>query len=207
MTETCNGLTYLDADHMETKLGTAGRPIHGVDIRIVDEDDNSLPPGEIGEIVIRGPKVCDGYLDDPEATALAFRNGWFHSGDVGRLDEDGYLTILDRLKDMIRPGGENVASSEIEAVVYELSWVHEAAVIGIPDERWVECRRPSSCRRPVRRRRRRADRALPGPSRRVQGAEGRLCGRGAARNPSGKVLKRDLRDGIDAHEPLWRSDR
>jgi acyl-CoA synthetase (AMP-forming)/AMP-acid ligase II len=208
MTETCNGLTYLDADHMETKLGTAGRPIHGVDIRIVDTDDNPLPAGEIGEIVIRGPKVCDGYLDDPEATALAFRNGWFHSGDVGRLDEDGYLTILDRLKDMIRPGGENVASSEIEAVVYELPWVHEAAVIGIPDERWVEV--PAAFVVPTAGASVDADALIVHCRAHLGGfkvPKAVYVVEQLPRNPSGKVLKRDLRDALDTHQPLWRSDR
>jgi len=206
MTETCNGLTYLDADHMESKLGTAGRPIHGVDIRIVDEDDNPLPPGEVGEIVIRGPKVCDGYLDDPDATARAFRNGWFHSGDVGTLDEDGYLTILDRVKDMIRSGGENVASSEIEAIVYELSFVHEAAVIAMPDPKWVEV--PAVF-------------VVPNAGVDVDGdaliahCRANLGGFKVPkavyvvdelpRNPSGKVLKRDLRDALETYAPLWRA--
>ncbi len=205
MTETCNGITYLDADHMESKLGTAGRPLHGIDVRIVDEHDDELPPEHIGEIVVRGPKVCDGYLDDPDATADAFRNGWFHTGDIGKLDEDGYLTILDRLKDMIRSGGENVASSEIEAVVYEVSFVHEAAVIGIPHPNWVEV--PAVFVVPV------AGETVDGGAI-VAHCRANLGGFKVPkavyvldelpRNPSGKVLKRDLRENLDGYEPVWR---
>lgn len=208
MTETCNGITYLDAAHMESKLGTAGRPLHGIDVRIVDENDVELPPEEIGEIVVRGPKVCDGYLDDPEATAEAFRNGWFHTGDIGKLDEDGYLTILDRLKDMIRSGGENIASSEIEAVVYELSFVHEAAVIGVPHPSWVEV--PAVFVVPV------ADEVVDGGAI-VAHCRANLGGFKVPkavyvidelpRNPSGKVLKRDLRDNLSDYEPVWLDER
>ena len=204
LTETCNGLTYLDMAHMLSKQGSAGRPLHGVDIRIVDEHDNPLPPGEIGEIVARGPKVCAGYLDDPEATATAFRGGWFHTGDVGRLDEDGYLYILDRLKDMIRSGGENVASSEIERVVYEFDGVHEAAAIGVPHDDWVEV--PAVFVVP-------ASGAGIDPEALVEHCNGRL-GRFKVpkavyvvdelpRNPSGKVLKRELRTLTSELEATW----
>src|SRR4029079_1649878 len=94
--------------------------------------------GEKGEVVLRGPKVFKGYWRDPEATAKAFAGGWFHTGDIGVLDGDGYLYIVDRLKDMIVSGGENIASSEVERVLYEHDAVVEVAVVGRPDERWGE---------------------------------------------------------------------
>ena len=138
MTETCNGVSYLDETHMLSKTGSVGRPMPRVDIRVVDESGAPAPTGELGEIVMRGPTVGPGYWRDPEATAAAHRDGWFHSGDVGRFDEDGYLYVIDRLKDMIRSGGENIASSEIEEVIYQHPAVYEAAVIGVPHPKWVE---------------------------------------------------------------------
>jgi fatty-acyl-CoA synthase len=95
-------------------------------------------PGENGEICLRGPKVTRGYWKDPEKTAAAFFDDWFRSGDVGYLDEDGFLYLTDRKKDMIISGGENIASSEVERVIYELPQVREVAVIGMPDQRWGE---------------------------------------------------------------------
>src|SRR5208282_6777607 len=103
-----------------------------------DEHGASVPAGDRGEIVLRGPKVFKGYWRDPEATDAAFAGGWFHTGDVGTLDGDGYVYILDRLKDMIVSGGENIASSEVERVLYEHDAVVEAAVVGRPDDRWGE---------------------------------------------------------------------
>ena len=97
-----------------------------------------MPAGERGEIVLRGPKVFKGYWRDPDATAAAFAGGWFHTGDIGVRDEDGYLFIVDRLKDMIVSGGENIAGSEVERVLYEHEAVLEAAVVGRPDDRWGE---------------------------------------------------------------------
>jgi acyl-CoA synthetase (AMP-forming)/AMP-acid ligase II len=138
MTETCNGVSYLDEAHMLSKTGSVGRPMPRVDIRVVDESGAQAPVGELGEIVMRGPTVGPGYWRDPVATAAAHRNGWFHSGDIGRFDEDGYLYVIDRLKDMIRSGGENIASSEIEEVIYQHPAVYEAAVIGVPHPKWVE---------------------------------------------------------------------
>ena len=97
-----------------------------------------MPAGERGEVVLRGPKVFKGYWRDPDATSAAFAGGWFHTGDIGVRDDDGYLFIVDRLKDMIVSGGENIASSEVERVLYEHESVVEAAVVGRPDERWGE---------------------------------------------------------------------
>ncbi|MET4292464.1 acyl-CoA synthetase (AMP-forming)/AMP-acid ligase II [Bradyrhizobium sp. LB8.2] len=94
--------------------------------------------GEIGEIVHRSPHLLSGYYNDPEKTAAAFRGGWFHSGDLATVDSDGYITVVDRVKDMIKTGGENVASREVEERIYRLSEVSEVAVIGLPDARWIE---------------------------------------------------------------------
>jgi acyl-CoA synthetase (AMP-forming)/AMP-acid ligase II len=121
------------------KLQCLGMPIFGVDSVIVDPETlQELPPGEVGEIVVRGPMVTQGYWRLPEVTASALRNGWFHTGDGGRMDEDGYLFIADRLKDMIITGGENVYSAEVEAALRSHPAVTDAAVIGVPDARWGE---------------------------------------------------------------------
>lgn len=138
MTEACSAIAYMDPAHEVSKLGTVGTAVPYVEYRVVGGDDEELPPGVPGEVVIRGPKVTPGYWGDPELTARAWRNGWFHTGDVGVVDEDGFLSITDRLKDMIRSGGENVASQEIERVIYTHPAVLEAAVIGVPDPRWQE---------------------------------------------------------------------
>ena len=125
----------IDETH---KCGTIGKPIAGVEFRIVDENDRDVPPGERGEIVIRGPNIMKGYYGQPEATAHALRGGWFHSGDIGYIDGDGDVVIVDRKKDMILRGGYNVYPREIEEVLYTHPAVREAAVIGIPDERYGE---------------------------------------------------------------------
>ncbi|WP_234400704.1 acyl-CoA synthetase [Virgibacillus senegalensis] len=120
------------------KLGSAGKPVLHVETKIVDEKDVEVPRNEIGEIVHRTPHAMKGYLHDPEKTAEAFRGGWFHSGDLGFMDEEGYITIIDRKKDMINTGGVNVSSREVEETLYELEGVSEAAVIGTPDPYWIE---------------------------------------------------------------------
>ena len=116
----------------ERKPGSIGTPIRDVQMRVVDADDNEVPPGEVGEIVILGPNVMKGYWQRPEATAEAIRGGWFHTGDLARIDEDGYFYIVDRKKDLIIRGGYNVYPREIEEVIYEHPAVAEAAVIGLP---------------------------------------------------------------------------
>ncbi len=116
-----------------TKPGSIGTPIWGVEMRVVDPEDKPVPTGELGEIVIRGHNVMKGYYKRPEATAEAIRNGWFHTGDLARQDEDGYFFIVDRVKDMIIRGGFNVYPREIEEVLYAHPAVAEAAVIGVPD--------------------------------------------------------------------------
>jgi long-chain acyl-CoA synthetase len=120
------------------KAGSIGYPVWGVELKIVDDDDVAQPDGERGEICIRGHNVMKGYLDRPEATAEAFKGGWFHSGDIGFRDEDGCYWIVDRKKDMILRGGFNVYPREVEEVLYGHVAVAEAAVIGIADERHGE---------------------------------------------------------------------
>jgi acyl-CoA synthetase (AMP-forming)/AMP-acid ligase II len=118
----------------DRKAGSIGLPVRGQEIRIVDGEGNAQPNGEYGEIVIKGPNVMKGYLNNPEATAESIRNGWLYTGDVGYADEDGYLYIVDRSKDMIIRGGENIYPREIEEVIYEHPGVLECAVIGVPHE-------------------------------------------------------------------------
>jgi acyl-CoA synthetase (AMP-forming)/AMP-acid ligase II len=112
------------------KAGTVGIPLPGQEIRIVDGDGTFLPDGEVGEVIIKGPNVMRGYLNRPEETAKTVVDGWLHTGDVGRFDEDGYLVLVDRAKDMIIRGGENIYPKEIETVVYQLPGIAEAAVVG-----------------------------------------------------------------------------
>jgi acyl-CoA synthetase (AMP-forming)/AMP-acid ligase II len=138
LTETVSGDTFLDRDSTTRKLGSVGRACLYLDLEIWDEHGTPVPAGERGEIVLRGPKVFAGYWRDTEATATAFAGGWFHTGDVGTKDDEGYVYVVDRLKDMIVSGGENIAGSEVERVLYEHEAVAEAAVVGRPDERWGE---------------------------------------------------------------------
>jgi fatty-acyl-CoA synthase len=138
LTETVSGDTFLDKASTTSKLGSVGRPCQYLEVDIWDEHGASLRAGERGEVVLRGPKVFKGYWRDPDATSAAFDGGWFHTGDIGLKDDDGYLYIVDRLKDMIVSGGENIASSEIERVLYEHESVLEVAVVGRPDTRWGE---------------------------------------------------------------------
>jgi long-chain acyl-CoA synthetase len=107
-------------------------------VRIAGPYEEPVPTGETGEIWIKGPTIFRGYLNNPEATADALSDGWFHTGDVGRLDGDGYLYVVDRLKDVIIRGGENIYAAEVEAALYEHADVAEAAIVGVPDERYGE---------------------------------------------------------------------
>jgi long-chain acyl-CoA synthetase len=127
-----------DHEHTEERLMSCGRTCPGIELRVVDESGKELDAGVRGELVVRGPDVMRGYWNNSEETKLAFRNGFFRTGDIGYRDGNGYFFILDRLKDMIVTGGENVYSGEVEAVIYQHPSVHEAAVFGIPDRRWGE---------------------------------------------------------------------
>jgi acyl-CoA synthetase (AMP-forming)/AMP-acid ligase II len=195
LTESCSGDTFMEAGREIEKIGSTGRPTPHVAVEIRDDEGNSLPAGEDGEICLRGPKITRGYWKDPVKSAAAFFGDWFRTGDVGHLDAEGFLYITDRKKDMIISGGENIASSEVERVLYQLPEVLEAAVIGLPDERWGE--RPVAI-------------VVPRPGARLDAerlqahCRAQLAGfkvprqvvftDALPRNPSGKILKRRLRE-------------
>jgi len=134
------GLTEVGPNNFMAngKLGTIGHPMPYVDVSLIDPDGKEVAPGEEGEILLRGPNVCAGYLNKPEATAEAIQDGWFHTGDLGRIDDDGHMAIAGRLKDMFISGGVNIYPAEIERVIEAHPVVTGAAVIGVPDERWGE---------------------------------------------------------------------
>jgi fatty-acyl-CoA synthase len=137
-TEMSPTTTVLDGEDAIRKIGSVGRPVPAVNIRIVDDEMNDVPCGEVGEIVYRGPGVMQGYWNLPEATAEAFAGGWFHSGDLVRQDEDGYLYVVDRKKDMIISGGENIYCAEVENVLAAHPAIADVAVVAAPHEKWGE---------------------------------------------------------------------
>ncbi len=128
----------LQPRDQERKAGAAGRPVLHVETRIVDDAMQDVPRGQVGEIVHRSPQLMTAYWRDPQRTAEAFAGGWFHSGDLGIMDDEGYITVVDRKKDMIKTGGENVASREVEEAIYIHPAVSEVAVVGTPHPRWIE---------------------------------------------------------------------
>ncbi|MFG2648067.1 acyl-CoA synthetase [Streptomyces sp. NPDC048436] len=130
--------TVLGPGEHEGRMDSCGRPVLFVEARVVDERGQEVPDGTQGEVVYRSPQLCDGYWDKPEETKEAFRDGWFHSGDLAVRDEEGYFTVVDRVKDVINSGGVLVASRQVEDALYTHERVAEAAVIGLPDERWIE---------------------------------------------------------------------
>ena len=200
LTETCGGDTFMEPGLEIAKIGSTGRPVAHVEIEIRDDAGNRVAPGEDGEICLRGPKVTRGYWKDPAKTAAAFFGDWFRSGDVGYLDDDGFLYLTDRKKDMIISGGENIASSEVERVIYEMPQVREVAVIGMPDERWGE--KPVAVVVV-------ADGAVLQLPELTEHCRNRLAAFKVPkqlvirdqlpRNPSGKVLKRVLRAELEAN--------
>jgi fatty-acyl-CoA synthase len=187
--------TILRPHEQVERAGSAGRAALNVETRLVDDDGNPVAPGEIGEIVHRSPHAALGYHADEEKTAEAFRGGWFHSGDLGVMTADGYLSVVDRKKDMIKTGGENVASREVEEAIYELEGVAEVAVFGITHPYWVEAVTAVVVPK--------AGASLTATE--VQAhAKATLAGfkrpkyvvlaDALPKNPSGKILKRDLRE-------------
>ena len=205
LTETNGGIVQLPpADHdprgpNRHRLRAAGIPFPGVELRIVDSEGNECPTGDVGEIWIKSPSNLVGYWNLPEATAAALTpDGWFRSGDAGYLDADGYLYIADRVNDMIISGGENVYPAEVESVLMSHPAVADVAVIGVPDERWGETPKALVVRAPG---------AAPGEHEIIEWCRQRLahykCPTSVdwievlPRNPSGKILKRELR------EPYW----
>ena len=199
LTESCAGDTLMEAGMEIAKIGSVGRAVPHVEIEIRDDAGRALPAGEPGEICLRGPKISPGYWREPAKTAASFFGDWFRTGDIGVLDGEEFLTLTDRKKDMIISGGENIASSEVERVLYGLAQVSEAAVIGLPDERWGErvvavvVLKPGSqlsaenlaahCRSHL------AGFKVP---------KQLVVREALPRNPSGKVLKRTLRDELAA---------
>ena len=176
-------------------------------MRVVRADGSECAAGEVGEILVRGPNVTLGYWRDPDATAAALRDGWYHTGDLGALDADGYLFVVDRMKDMIVSGGENVYSIEVEDVLHRHPAVVEAAVFGIPDRRWGEAVHAvvvvnAEHRREPRRARGGAEGALP---RAIAGYKVpkriEIRREPLPKSGPGKILKRALR------EPYWREAR
>ncbi len=199
LTESVGGDTMMEPGREIEKIGSTGRALAHVEVDIRDDDGAVLPPGEAGEICLRGPKITRGYWNDPAKTEAAFHaEDWFRTGDVGHLDDEGFLYLTDRKKDMIISGGENIASSEVERVIYQLPSVLEAAVIGAPDEKWGE--RVTAI-------------VVPKPGEALDLAileahcRTHLAGFKVPkalqivdelpRNPSGKVLKRILRETLD----------
>ncbi|WP_308492062.1 o-succinylbenzoate--CoA ligase [Microbacterium terrisoli] len=138
MTETSPGATAMPPHMSIEKMGSSGLKQFFTDVKVVDEDGGMLPPGEVGEILVSGPNVIHEYWLRPEATAEAIVDGWLHTGDLGYLDEDGYLFVVDRLKDMIISGGENIYSAEVEGAIMQIPEVSAVALIGVPDAKWGE---------------------------------------------------------------------
>jgi fatty-acyl-CoA synthase len=184
------------------KLGSVGRTVVNVETRIVDDDDQAVPPGTVGEIVHCGPQVMLGYWNDADKSAAAFRNGWFHSGDLGLFDDERFLRIVDRKKDMIKSGGENVACPEVEEVLHQHPEVAEAAVFGVPHPQWIEAVTAAVVLRP------RAGATAAGL---ISFCRERLAGyktpkrivllERLPKNASGKILKRELRVQCAAASP------
>ncbi len=193
--------TMLGPDDQLRKAGSCGRAVLNVETRVVDDAMHDVPPGTVGEIVHRSPQLLAGYFHDDERTRAAFEGDWFHSGDLATIDDEGFITVVDRKKDMIKTGGENVASREVEECIYKLVGVSEVAVIGLPHPRWVEgvvavvVRKPDAkftsddlqthCNQHL------ASFKVP---------KGVVFVDSLPKNPSGKLLKRELRD---AHRSLF----
>jgi fatty-acyl-CoA synthase len=201
LTETTGCATHLppeDHDPARGKLRSCGKPNTGIEIRIVGEDGKDLPVGEVGEIIMRGASNMKGYWNNPDATNDAIRNEFFYTGDAGFVDDEGYVFIHDRVKDMIVSGGENVYPAEVENALFAHPQIADVAVIGVPDERWGEAVKACVVLE--------AGVELAGQEI-IDWARERIAGyklpksvdfvEALPRNPSGKILRRELR------EPYW----
>jgi fatty-acyl-CoA synthase len=195
--------TVLGPGEHADRPTSCGRPVLFVEARVVDGEGNDVPPGELGEVVYRSPQLCEGYWDKPEETEEAFAGGWFHSGDLVRVDEQGYLTVVDRIKDVINTGGVLVASREVEDALYTHPAVAEVAVIGAPDDRWIEAITAFVVLKSTV-----LEETGPTPEELVAHTRSRLAGfkvpksvllvEELPRNASGKLLKRVLRDQLES---------
>jgi fatty-acyl-CoA synthase len=136
-TETSSFLWASEGDSLR-KPGTVGKPVFHAEVRIFDKEGRDAQPGEVGEIVVRGPIVMTNYWQDPVKTKEAIKNGWLHTGDLARMDDEGYFYPIDRLKDMYISGGENVYTAEVEQVLREHPAIEDVAVVGISDDTWGE---------------------------------------------------------------------
>jgi acyl-CoA synthetase (AMP-forming)/AMP-acid ligase II len=201
LTETTGPITALPHEHhVGERMLSCGRPMFGGHVRVVDAEGNDLPPRQVGEIVYRGESLMRGYWQREKETAQAIRGGWFHTGDAGYLDEDGFMFLKDRVKDMIVSGGENVYPAEIEAVLMGHPEILECAVIGVPDDKWGETVKAVVVRRGG---------TLLNETTLIEWSRDKLAGfkrprsvdfvEALPRNASGKLLKRTLR------EPYWAS--
>ncbi|MER5557374.1 acyl-CoA synthetase [Streptomyces sp. NPDC002506] len=192
--------TVLGPEEHEGRLDSCGRPVLFVEAKVVDESGKEVPDGTAGEVVYRSPQLCEGYWDKPAETEEAFRDGWFHSGDLAVRDDAGYLTVVDRVKDVINSGGVLIASRQVEDALYTHPAVAEAAVVGLPDERWIEAVTAFVVRRE-------GQEGANGPvteTQLIDHAKELLAHFKAPkrilfvdelpRNASGKILKRELRD-------------
>jgi fatty-acyl-CoA synthase len=187
--------TMLGPEDQLRKPGSCGRAVLNVITRVVDEAMHDVKPGEVGEIVHRSPHVMLGYFHDDERTAAAFEGGWFHSGDLGTIDDEGYISVVDRKKDMIKTGGENVASREVEEAIYRLPQVSEVAVVGLPHPRWVEAVVAVVVAKPGQALT--EDQVLAHCNASMAGfkaPKGVVFVDALPKNPSGKLLKRQLRE-------------
>jgi len=199
LTETTGPFATLPHEqHVGDRLLSCGRPMLGGRVRIVDSEGNDLPPYQVGEILYQGENLMTGYWARPDATAQAIRDGWFHTGDAGYVDDEGFIFLKDRIKDVIISGGENVYPAEVEAVLMAHPEVLECAVIGVPDAKWGETVKAVVVRR--------QGASLSGVAL-IEWSRDKLAGfkrpnsvdfiDTLPRNASGKLLKRALR------EPYW----
>jgi fatty-acyl-CoA synthase len=200
MTETAPGALFLGAGRAAEKAGTAGVPSFFTDVRVVRPDGTDAPPGEKGEVVVAGPNVMLGYWNRPDATAAVMDGEWFRSGDVAVVDDEGYVTIVDRMKDLIISGGENIYPAEVEDALYSHPGVAECAVIGVPDERWGEVGRAIVVPRPEAAADGLDERALldhlGGRLARYKVPRSVIFADSLPRSGAGKVLKQRLRDAF-----------
>lgn len=193
-TEVAPLATVLKPKDQLRKAGSAGKPALNVETRIVDDNGSEVPRGFIGEIVHRTSHAMLGYFRDQEKTESAFQGGWFHSGDLGIMDEEGYITVVDRKKDMIKSGGENVSSREVEETIYEYPKVSEVAVVGVPHPYWIEA--VTAVVVPKENEQLTPDEILTFCKERLSSFKAPkyvVIADRLPRNPSGKILKRELR--------------